>query len=377
MATPAQLEEGYELSDIQGGARNNQEPSSVPTQNNSTPRNNDVHQPSVPAHGTSSEDGLGNGNLLRDSQIKNAAPEGWPSIAAYRMYYPNFCIHRRFSYLMQRVIMDQETKLACLENKLQELDREDATINVSRLRSLPFDPDRLLTAYTRTRPQPTPNQAHRPTSSRNGEQNEQRDEYIQWKDKDLILESMLPRLKSYHELLQLEKEMQKLPRISRREHMIFYDRIRKHNVLDELACQFLFPIDDFISTTDRVPQYFEGLLYRDTPIISRIKRIIGQTQDSNTQGRRPGIEIDKRFFVITIKILVASTSGMLLLSPVAILFLLDLSREQSFGVVVSFLFLFVAVMSSLNTNWDTILVGLSAYTAVLVTFLSNLEQGRG
>lgn len=50
--------------------------------------------------------------------------------------------------------------------------------------------------------------------------------------------------------------------------MIFYDRIRKHNVLDELACQFLFPIDDFISTTDRVPQYFEGLLYRDTPIIS-------------------------------------------------------------------------------------------------------------
>lgn len=81
--------------------------------------------------------------------------------------------------------------------------------------------------------------------------------------------------------------------------------------------------------------------------------------------------------MVPIKVLVAFTSGVLLLSPVAILFLVDLSRAQSFGVVVAFIFAFVAIMSSLNTNWDTILVGLSAYMAVLVTFLSNLEQRLG
>lgn len=88
------------------------------------------------------------------------------------------------------------------------------------------------------------------------------------------------------------------------------------------------------------------------------------------------IEIDKRLIVVPIKVLVAFFSGVLLLSPVAILFLVDLSRGQSFGVVVVFLLAFVAVLSALKTNWDTMLVGLSAYMAVLVTFLSNLEQGR-
>lgn len=77
------------------------------------------------------------------------------------------------------------------------------------------------------------------------------------------------------ELLQLDKEMQRLPTISRREHKILYDEIRRYHVLDGPARQFLYPNDDFITTvTDRVHQYFEALVYGDGPIMSVSSHIL-------------------------------------------------------------------------------------------------------
>ncbi|KAL7625510.1 hypothetical protein AAE478_004730 [Parahypoxylon ruwenzoriense] len=373
MATPAHIEEGYEMNAIYRTAEADQQLSGVPSQRESAPRDNNVYQ------GTPSVASLGTRNFLTDFDITNTAPKGWPSFAAIQMYRPNFSIHRRFSCLMQRVLIDQETKLAYLENKIEELDREDDRGKVPRLKSLPFDPDRLLATYARARAQPTAAQGIPSGTDKKDGQEEQEEKDKQWEDKDLLLEAVVARLKTYLELLQLDKEMQKLPRISRREHKVLYNEIRKYHIPDGPAHQFLYPKDDFITTiADGVHQYFEGFLYGKNPIISssykRIKRLIGRIDKGKNRDHPPVIEINKRLFVVLIKVIVAFTSGVLLLSPIAILFLVDLSRAQSFGVVVSFLFLFVAVMSSLNTNWDTILVGLSAYMAVLVTFLSNLEQ---
>ncbi|KAI0381740.1 hypothetical protein F5Y04DRAFT_254254 [Hypomontagnella monticulosa] len=379
MATPARLEEGYEMDTSYQSTGTVQQLAETVAHRGSTTRSPGATQSAVEPPETLSEAHSGHSNLRRESDIKNAAPRGWPSIAATQMYYTNFRIHRRFSYLTQRLLIDQETKLAYLENKLEELDKEDERSNTSNLRSLPFDPDRLLATcnQVRSQPQPITPEQPLPTSSRDRE-GEQGGEYVQWKDKDLLLEAMVPRMKSYFELLQLSKDMQKLPPISRREHNAFYDEIRQYHTLDEPAYQFLYQSDDFVATvTDRVHQYFEALVYGDSPIMKRIKRLIGRehnNHNNHNQDRAPTIGIDEKFFVVPIKVLVAFTSGVLLLSPVAILFLGDLSRGASFGVVVAFIFLFVAVMSSLNTNWDTILVGLSAYMAVLVTFLSNLEQ---
>ncbi|OTA98632.1 hypothetical protein M426DRAFT_17230 [Hypoxylon sp. CI-4A] len=171
-------------------------------------------------------------------------------------------------------------------------------------------------------------------------------------------------------MLQLDKEMQKLPSISRREHKIFHGEIQTH--LDGTACQFLHQNDDLIATgTDRAHQYFGALVYGEGPITSFIKKLI-RREPSPTQGHATTVEIDSRVPLILIKVIVAFISGVLLLFPVAILFLVELSRVVSFVVVVVFIFAFVTVMSKLDANWDTILVGLSAYMAVLVTFLSNL-----
>ncbi|KAI1776179.1 hypothetical protein F4818DRAFT_373295 [Hypoxylon cercidicola] len=377
MATPARMEEGYEM-DLIHEVRSRQQSPRAPSQPGSASAHSEGHQSPTGQPAATSEESLGYSNFRKASDIKDAAPKGWPSVAAIQFYYPNFSIHRRFSFLMQRILTDQETKLAYLETKLEELDKEDERIDASRLNLLPFDTDRLLAACRRTRYQPPASEGPSSSSPHGSEGQEgeqaQGEEPAIWIDKDLLLEAMVPRIKNYIELLQLDKEMQKLPAISRREHKIFYDEIRNHH-LDGPARQFLHPQDDFITTvTDRVHQIFEAFVYGESPIVSRIKRFIGRERSNHSHV--PVLEIDKRRLVFPIKVTTAFTSGVLLLAPVAILFLGDLSKRVSFVVVVIFLFAFVAVMSYLKTNWDTMLVGLSAYMAVLVTFLSNLEQGK-
>ncbi|KAI0119606.1 hypothetical protein F4814DRAFT_412607 [Daldinia grandis] len=351
MTTPAHLEEGLEMDRIPGNSGGNEGPIESETGNNSN----------------------GYRNFRGDSDLKDGAPEGWPSIAATQLYYPNFNMHRRFSYLLHRVLIDQETKLAYLEDILEKLDRKDKESNPTRLNSLYFDPETLLSgrASAQAQSRAASIQTHPTTSKVTDRGQEETNEDNRWKDKDLILESIIPIWKTYNELLQLGMETQKLPRVSRREHRAFYDVVEKDHTLRASAYQFLYSNDDFVTiVTDRVHQYFETLIYGDTPIKRLIKRIFGRTDENFN------LEIDNRILTVFFKVLVVFISGVLLLSPVAILLLVNLSRAQSFGVVVSFSFAFVAVLAWLNCNWDTILVGLSAYMAVLVTFLSNLEQAR-
>ncbi|KAI0840117.1 hypothetical protein F5Y06DRAFT_263687 [Hypoxylon sp. FL0890] len=372
-ATPSRLEEGYGMDNTQRETETFQRPTDT------TPGNNGPELPAVPSE-ASREETLGYSNFRRESDIKNAAPKGWPSIAATQMYYNNLNIHRRFALLMQRVLVDQETKLAYLETKLEELDQEDKDKDVPRLNSLRFDPNSLLATFVQAQPQAqlADVQQYPSTSYGNEEQQQNGREYDMWKDKDLLLEAIILRLKRYNEVLQLDKEMQKLPSISEREHRIFYDEIRIHHPLDEPAYQFLYSIDDFVTTvTDRVHPYFGNfvsLMY--FPFRKYIKKLVRRAHNNHNEDHPPAIDIDKRLIIAPLKVVAAFLSGALLLSPVAILFLVDLTRVISFVVVVVFMFAFVAVMSWLKTTWYTILVGLCAYMAVLVTFLSNLAQGR-
>ncbi|KAI1466479.1 uncharacterized protein F4812DRAFT_465730 [Daldinia caldariorum] len=363
MATPSRLEEGYEMRSIRQETRSGQQFPSTTNPPEITPGDNGAGQDTIPA------------NFRSDFELKNEAPKGWPSIAAAQLHYPNYNIYRRFSYLLHRALIDQETKLAYLENKLRELDKEDERCNSPRLTSLPFDPETLLSSYTRSqrasiRPIPT-------TSRVDDAQQTTGYRYNEWKDKDRILEAFIPRLKNYYELLQFDKEMQKLPTISHREHTAFYEHVKDYHTLDEAAYKFLFSNEDFTTTTtDRVHQYFEALIYGKPPVRWFFRKIFGRTHRNNNRDTPPEVEISHSALKMFVKVSVVFGSGVLLLSPVAILFLVNLPRGLSFAVVVVFIFAFVVVLASFNSNWDTILVGLSAYMAVLATFLSNLEQGK-
>lgn len=82
--------------------------------------------------------------------------------------------------------------------------------------------------------------------------------------------------------------MQKLPLISRREHNAFYNEIEEYHTLDDPAYQFLYPSDDFVTTvTDRVHQYFEALVYGDSPIM-KVSTSPWHTRQSRISAGRHG-----------------------------------------------------------------------------------------
>lgn len=58
------------------------------------------------------------------------------------MFYPNAAIHRKFSNLMQRILVSFQIELDCIDQKLFELDEADNECGI--LRFLPFDRNEFL-----------------------------------------------------------------------------------------------------------------------------------------------------------------------------------------------------------------------------------------
>ncbi|KAI8966123.1 hypothetical protein F5Y11DRAFT_213877 [Daldinia sp. FL1419] len=358
MDTPARLEEGQ------------QPPPNATSQHRINPRDSGAYQD--PTQSGTRRSNTVCTSCYKDVDIINAPLYGWPYVAATQFYYRNFSIHRSFKYLRHRCLLDQESKIAYLEKRLKDLDKSDKENNTGRLTSLPFDPDTLLFGHTRAQAYfqstsiPTP-----PTTSKvDDRQQGERDQYSPWQDKDLVMEAIKKECYSYMKFILHDQEMEKLSHVSAKTHKAFHREVAEYSRLDESASQFLHSEEDFVSTyTDQAHQYFEGLLYKDKSPDD------ADVPDHNTQDTNYIRGINNQIFVIILKTLVVFVSGGLLICPMAILFLVNLSRVWSFVVVVFFNFAFGAVLVYQNYKLETILVGLSAYMAVLVTFLSNLQQG--
>jgi hypothetical protein len=76
------------------------------------------------------------------------------------------------------------------------------------------------------------------------------------------------------------------------------------------------------------------------------------------------------------KTTVALFCAVMLLVPVGILVLAPISMVGSFVVVLGFCLLLVILLRVLEVEFTPMLLGVSAYVAVLASLLSNLNQGR-
>ncbi|KAK8041362.1 hypothetical protein PG994_014369 [Apiospora phragmitis] len=74
--------------------------------------------------------------------VVNCAPKGWPALASQQMFYPNAGIHRKFSNLMQRILVNFQLELDCVDQKFLELDKADERYGI--LGFLPFDRDEFI-----------------------------------------------------------------------------------------------------------------------------------------------------------------------------------------------------------------------------------------
>lgn len=72
------------------------------------------------------------------------------------MYMPNYNSHRGFSLLTHYILTNYELKISCIENKLYEMDFEDADGDGELLRSLPFNRDQFIDRCLQGTPYPSP-----------------------------------------------------------------------------------------------------------------------------------------------------------------------------------------------------------------------------
>jgi hypothetical protein len=91
-------------------------------------------------------------------------------------------------------------------------------------------------------------------------------------------------------------------------------------------------------------------------------------------GDNSRMDYSAKGFDFAWKISVSLLSGGLLITPVAILYLVTLTDITRFVVVAAFLSAFVVTMTILEQKASHLILGLSAYGAVLVAFLGNLAQ---
>ncbi|KAI1391080.1 uncharacterized protein F4822DRAFT_442216 [Hypoxylon trugodes] len=304
--------------------------------------------------------------FFTDEDVRNNSPRGWPSIAATQMYLPDFNCHRGFTSLIHRTLTFYELRIHCIEDKLDELDFEDDEANGNQLRSLPFDKDQFIARCLQ-------GAGHLPTKLSPDQTNREAE-----RENLIISSGNLQR--EYFQLLHMQYENKKFAKVSRRVQEAHFNDAQIFEHLDNKARAFMRYIDDFLNfEPDYVFQRFETLFYTNSRWVQNILRhicCIGRNKSSPTSsadGVRPTYSLRPvKLFVKTFLVL---GNLALLIIPVSVLYLrIDLSRGQKLAITAASSVCFSIVMATFENRTAHLLVGITAFFAVLVTFLSNLPD---
>ncbi|KAK3359313.1 hypothetical protein B0T25DRAFT_577462 [Lasiosphaeria hispida] len=274
-------------------------------------------------------------------------PRGWPVLARTQNCYHNGSIHRRFGTLRQRFLYNHEVQIAQREAQIHEMDKEDEAMGEVSLRSL------------------TPEQMGK------GEKGTDR----QSKKQEFIKETHVL-LNLYTETLIQDIKLRERDLVDPSEVYNLYRYITNHDILDEAGRYFLREIDDFITTSpERIHDRLEFLLFRENRgwCTSLVKLFLGTTGSPQGAAFTSNISSDRLKKVL--KFLIMALVLLLLLLPVFILLLAQPNKGVSSAVVLIFGLAVVSMMLQVpKIKFDVMFVGLSAYVAVLATFLANSQN---
>ncbi|KAK8135415.1 hypothetical protein PG984_003355 [Apiospora sp. TS-2023a] len=317
---------------------------------------------------------------------------GWPWIAARERQFANEDFHRGFFYPTNRCLLYYEQRINCLDLRLYELEMEE---DDESLCQLSFDPEEFLAPFRGSadpivpsfpdngRPPQTEADGPEAASPAEGNLNETKRKRMRMKEK--LIQEMSVLLQKYFDLLNSSQAVQTKPRVSREQHYAFYKKIKCKNRLSESASQYLWHTDDFITLNPNlVHQRFEGLLYTSRPYLWEMADFFRRGLCSFCRcfdlppPPRPGrdeedpeYDYDARALEWLSRFLLAPTVAAFLLVPVAILFFAQLSKAAEFGVVLTFVALFVLTVSCFERSTVKIIIGVCAFEAVLAAFLAK------
>ncbi|RYP57424.1 hypothetical protein DL769_009477 [Monosporascus sp. CRB-8-3] len=279
------------------------------------------------------------GSFYTDQDFYDHSPKGVASLAAQQMNFSNLNPLRRFGWLCYRLLLDYEMKLGDLSDKLFGLEVE------------------IEEGLLRTTSPPNPGQHS-----------------LQCLERDRLIVEIRKEFKEYYDLILAEERMQQLPKVSKKAHAKHYNFAEKEHCLSNEQLEVLRYAHDFITVTpDTTFQKFEFLLYSEWPWVKKclefVSRLTGRPPPS-----RAYTAYGVRVFEWSVKAVLALVGCALFLAPVGILSMGSLPPRSLFGVTVAFCLVFIVLMVGLERRTGPMLLGISAYMAVMNVFLSNANQ---
>ncbi|KAK8067000.1 hypothetical protein PG997_013747 [Apiospora hydei] len=280
------------------------------------------------------------------------------------------------------------SRITCLELRLYEVEKDE---DEETLCQLSFDPEEFLAQFcglpdspllSSDNGQPSRVEANKAGTAKQDEATRNR-----MKVKEKLILALDEHLRKYCQvdLLNSSQAVQTKPRVSREQHYAFYKRMKRKNILTESASQYLCHRDDFVTPNPNViHQRFEGLLYTSRPYLWEIAGFFRRglcsfcrcfdlpaPPRSDRDEEYPEYDYDAGVLEWLSRFLLAPIVAALLLVPVAILFFARLSKAAEFGVVLTFVALFVLTISCFERSTVKIIIGVCAFEAVLAAFLAK------
>ncbi|KAI3321805.1 hypothetical protein HD806DRAFT_536896 [Xylariaceae sp. AK1471] len=291
-----------------------------------------------------------------DDELELGGPRnGFSSVAAMHVQYPNTNTHRAFRIASQRLLTSFECQITCLLDEVDKIDSQEPL-------GFPFDKHQFI-----RRCMQSPNQGSLCEPPKEVGDLITKREYL--------LANIDCIFKKYRDLLHWEHDTNKFSRVSWKTHRHLADHIKESFPGDQSTLEYLRAMDDFIYADPNPPlERFQHLLLVTGNWLARLLRWLfcGTLRPRQGHSRQRVDYLEASFKVISNGLL-AVIGSVLVLVPVGLLYLGHLGKPYSFLVVVLFGLTFTGLMLAFEPRTGHFFVGIAAYYAVLVAFLSNAE----
>ncbi|KAL2074203.1 hypothetical protein VTL71DRAFT_7981 [Oculimacula yallundae] len=258
-------------------------------------------------------------------------PEGYPRLAAIVNGTSEAALFRRFGILHARLLLYQQVEITELEAQLDALDISDAE-----------------------------NQGSQSTLWRLSNSISLNDGFENTERKKLV-ENIASKLKAYDEAILREANMRKLPRAGKRVHRNFFDVAFTEHALSEKDERFLYHEHDFVLLEEQEQSWLDPVF-------------ISSDDKAKTLDPYLNYYSEERFGIL-VNVIIAVTSAAILLIPVYLFLVCEMSVKLMASVILIFALTFSSAISILTkAKRQEVFAATAAYVAVLVVFVGNLQQ---
>ncbi|GAW17432.1 hypothetical protein ANO14919_068890 [Xylariales sp. No.14919] len=301
-----------------------------------------------------------------DEEFRKLVPKGFPSMAAMKAFWHNTGTFRTFEYLDWRLLEFYGTKIGYLENRLYELDVAESKKRIGpQTTQVPFNKNLADCCYRDSDPLYV-------AGALEANENMSQDEFINLRERLFAHYDHLS--DKHHKVVCRLREARTFPRVHRRVHNQLFTTADEHHKLGGEAISHLRAIDEtaYVSI-DPVELLFQHIWHSTAPWMKKVfERFHRRNPLPGHDGSLTYGEVALRSLKVFYKALATILASLLVLVPTGILYLLDLSRWKSYGVIVIFSVVFSIAFILVEQRITHGVVGIVAYVAVLATVLENV-----